>query len=375
MSRDQRKRVLAGLVVAVAALCAILLWDVFVLVFFAITIAYILSPLRSFLVDHGMGRRLAATFCTTLVFFSGLVLFAPIVISLYVRREEIALFFETLPDTITLSAGGYSYAVDVASQIEKANQLLSDVAIDAASQLPVIALELFIFALIVYVLLLRPREARDAILDPIPSEYHDIAFAYHERLRSILYAIYVLQAAVALGTFLMAYPFYLILGYEPAFTLAVISGMLQFLPIVGPSIVVIGLAVMDVAAGAFTQAIIVTVLGLTVIGLLPDVLIRPRLARLTAGMPGSLYFVGFTGGLLSVGAIGVIAGPVAVALVAESVELLSEEVPGTKQTQLNALRQKPPDEPPPPDKLRPPATPTEPGDGATPRDDQPPSTG
>ncbi len=44
---------------------------------------------------------------------------------------------------------------------------------------------------------------------------------------------------------------------------------------------------------------------------------RPKLARYTTGLPASLYFVGFTGGVLTLGVIGFIAGPVVIALLVE----------------------------------------------------------
>jgi predicted PurR-regulated permease PerM len=56
------------------------------------------------------------------------------------------------------------------------------------------------------------------------------------------------------------------------------------------------------------------------------VLIRPRLAHETAQLPGGLYFVGFVGGLLTLGPVGVIAGPLVVALVVELSSLLSSEL-------------------------------------------------
>jgi predicted PurR-regulated permease PerM len=121
------------------------------------------------------------------------------------------------------------------------------------------------------------------------------------------------------------------------FTLAVLAGVLQFIPILGPSIVVLVLAALELVAGNVVDAAVVTVVGLVVIGFLPDALIRPRLARLTSGIPGSLYFVGFTGGILSVGLVGLIAGPVVVALLAEAVSLLSAEA-GSAQQQLTASR-------------------------------------
>ena len=51
-------------------------------------------------------------------------------------------------------------------------------------------------------------------------------------------------------------------------------------------------------------------------------------------MPASLYFVGFTGGVLSLGVIGFIAGPVVVAMLVEVVNLLAAENGARNETRL-----------------------------------------
>jgi hypothetical protein len=56
------------------------------------------------------------------------------------------------------------------------------------------------------------------------------------------------------------------------------------------------------------------------IGVVPDAVIRPRLASWAADLPTSLYFIGFVDGVLTVGPVGSIAGP----LVVELVDLPSE---------------------------------------------------
>jgi predicted PurR-regulated permease PerM len=61
-------------------------------------------------------------------------------------------------------------------------------------------------------------------------------------------------------------------------------------------------------------------LGLVLVGFLPDAVIRTKLAGRTADLPASLHFVGFVGGVLTLGLIGFIAGP----LLVESLVLLSE---------------------------------------------------
>jgi predicted PurR-regulated permease PerM len=329
-----RQTVLAGSLGVTSLVAAALLWEVLPVVFFAITIAYILYPLRRWLYNHGASGRLAAGICTVSAFLTGLLLILPMLSALYFRRSQLFASLQQLPETVPVSVGEFSYTIDLASLFATAQSLSGDAAVTLAGAAPALALKVFLFTLVVYALLRRPHRVRRSLLRPVPSAYRDIVMSLHERTRSILYAIYVLQAAVAFGTFLIGYVVFLLLGYQSAFTLAVIGGILQFIPILGPSVLVVGLAGIEILAGDTTGAITILVIGFVVIGFLPDALIRPRLARLTTGMPGSLYFVGFTGGVLSVGLVGLVAGPVVVALLAEAISLLTAET-ATVQQQLD----------------------------------------
>jgi predicted PurR-regulated permease PerM len=327
----RRQTVLWVVFTAVTVLTGAIIWEVLPTVFFAITIAYILYPVRRRLVHHGASGRLAAMVSTVTAFLIGMLLAAPLFGALYFRRGELFEFLRQLPGTLTLAVGEFSYSIDIASVLTAAQQASGQVAVAGIQVLPVVALKLFLFTLVVYALLLRPEGIKRALLEPVPSRHRDIVLAFHERTRSILYAIYVLQAAVAFGTFLIGLAVFLLLGYESAFALAVICGVLQFIPILGPSVVIVVLTGVQVIAGDVTGAVVIFVVGMVVIGFLPDALIRPRLARLTTGMPGSLYFVGFTGGILSVGIVGLVAGPVVVALLAEAVVLLTSERAAVQQ--------------------------------------------
>lgn len=320
-----------GALGALAAPTAYILLNVLSTVFFAITVAYILYPLRLFLSRRGLGPRVAVAASTLSAFLAGVLLVAPPVGVLYFRREGVFAFLRDLPDTLSLSVGEFTCAVEIGTLIASSRAVLENLAVSLARALPAITLKGFLFTLVVYALLLRPQGIRAALFRPAPPEYHDVALAFYRRTKSILYAIYVLQAAVAVGTFLIALVVFWVLGYDSVFTLAVLSGVLQFIPIVGPSVVIVALAALEVLAGNVVDAAVVTVVGLVVIGFLSDVLIRPRLAGLTSGIPDSLYFVGFTGGVLSVGLVGLVAGPVAVALLADAVSLLSEETATQQQ--------------------------------------------
>ncbi|WP_338730236.1 AI-2E family transporter [Haladaptatus sp. DJG-WS-42] len=323
-NNGQRQYVLAGLVAVIALLAAFLLADVVATVFFAITVAYVLFPFREYLVTHHLKPRYASALATVVAFLSLAGLLAPIGIVIYLRRLQLAEFIQNLPPEIVLRYSGFFYVIRTEDAILYANNTLTQIAISGVQAAPVLALKAALFTFLVFAILLEPRGVAAAIFRPIPRPYHDIAIALHERIRDTLFAIYVLQAATALGTFVLALAVFFILGYESFFALAVIAGIFQFIPILGPSVLVVALAGYQVSIGDVNAAAAVLILGLIVIAFVPDALIRPRLAEQTADLPGSLYFIGFVGGILSVGVMGFIAGPLIIALFVEAIDLLSD---------------------------------------------------
>ncbi|WP_128477145.1 AI-2E family transporter [Halorussus pelagicus] len=325
---QSRQWVLAGVLALVGLLAAAVLFDVLGTVFLAITVAYVLVPLHERFVERGVPSWWASAAASAVAFVSVLLLFLSFGFLLYRRRSELVDFLIGLPNSVTFELFGAAYTVEAGFVTEILREYLGVVALGLARTAPVLALKGTLFALLVFGLLVGRERARRALLAPIPHAYRDVVAAFHERTRATLYAIYVLQAATAVGTFLVALPVFYALDFPFVFTLALVAGFLQFLPIVGPSFLVALLALYRLTGDDLTGAILVFVVGGLVIGWLPDAVIRTRLARETADLPGSLYFVGFTGGLLSVGPIGFIAGPLVVALLVEASELLAAEVNG-----------------------------------------------
>nr|WP_276278714.1 AI-2E family transporter [Halomicroarcula sp. SYNS111] len=316
---------LATLLAGALLLAMAMLSSVLATIFFAITVAYVLYPLSGWLVDLGLSKRLAAAVATAVAFGAGTAIAVPLGAVVYLRRRDLFAFFRQLPDTVTLEVGGMVYVLEVEAALGSARGALTDAAVELAAEAPVLALKVVLFTILVYAILWRPTAPREEIFRMVPPAYHDVLHRLHERLRSTLYAIYVLQAATAFGTFMVAWVFFAVLGLPGAFALAVLAGILQFVPIVGPSIVVVAIGVAQAIAGDVIGAVLLVVFGLVVIGFMPDAVIRPRLARYTTGMPTSLYFVGFVGGLLSLGAVGFIAGPVIIGLLVELLDILTDE--------------------------------------------------
>lgn len=319
-----RRTVLAGLLVALVALAAAVLFDVLGTVFFAVTVAYVLAPVQDRLTDHGFPARMGSAATTAAAAVVAAVPLAVVGYLAYRRREDLQALVSDLPDVFVGDIAGLHYELPLSTVQAYATDAVQGLAATAAVAVPVLALKAGLFVLLVFGLLARKRAAARALLAPVPAAYHDVAFALHERTRDTLFAIYVLQVVTAIGTFAFALPLFYALGYQYAVTLAVLAGVLQFLPIIGPSVLVAGLAAYEASVGAPGAAVVVLGLGLLVVAALPDLLVRPLVADRTARLPGALYYVGFVGGLLTLGPVGIVAGPLAVALVVEAGDLLAD---------------------------------------------------
>jgi len=321
----RRQSVLAGLLLFVVVVAGTVLSAVLATVFLAVTVAYLLGPAASWLVDRGWSRRRASLATTAAAMLVGVAVVAPVVAVFVLRIEALVDLIRSLPPAIAIEAFGVQWTLTLADLGPPLASLARSLARSTLAAVPVLALKLSVFVLLTYALVRHEHEARSAVLGIVPDAYHDVASAFDERVRNTLLAIYVLQAATAVGTFLLALPVFVGFGYASPIALAAFAGLLQFLPIVGPALLLAGLALVHVSAGELAAAVGIVVVGGVVVAILPDVVVRPRLARVTADVPGSLYFVGFVGGLLSLGTVGIVAGPVAVGLVVEAADLLADE--------------------------------------------------
>ena len=318
-----RQRVLGAILVAFVILTTITLFEVLGTIFLAVTIAFLLTPIRRWFRDRGVGRVPATLIVTVGATAAILVILAPIAVVLFVRLEDAIAILQALPDSIELRAYEFSYTILLDDLLEFAIVWLRDAAVAASLQLPVLLVKFALFVFIVFALLQHERDISSNVYGVVPPRHRDIVQSLHRRARDTLYAIYVLQGATAFVTVLLALPVFYAFGYETWIALGTLAGILQFVPVIGPSALILLLVLGEVLAEEFLRALLLLVIGGGLIAAVPDVVIRPQLAKRTTRLSSVPYFVGFVGGLLSLGAIGIIVGPLVVALLLESASLVA----------------------------------------------------
>lgn len=321
---DTRGGRLGLLALGLLAFTLLMLMEVLGTLFFAVTVAYVVLPIKRWIAGTGAPNRLATAIATSFVFIGAIAIVAPLLTVVYRRRDLILTYLQDLPGAVTIESFGFSYVLEVGDVIPVIRNVLTDTALSLARAAPLLVTKLFLFTFIVYALLLRPEVIRRVLFRVVPAGHEGDLAKFHERLRDTLYGIYVVQAATAVGTFAIALVVFYMLGYEAFLAFAVFAGILQFIPILGPSILVIAISAAEYITGGPESAILTLVVGLVVIGALPDLILRPLLAKRTADLAPSLYFIGFIAGALSWGAIGVIAGPVVIAILVQAFQIASE---------------------------------------------------
>lgn len=323
--RRPRRNIIAGLLGIVAVLAGVLLIDVLPTVFFGITVAYVLIPFSDRVQNQGFSRSGASLISTIATLLIAILLFIPMGVVLYLRRREIISIVRGLPSAVTFEFGEFVYTIDASEVISLGVTYFSRFAIELLRNSPVLLTKVVVFVFVVFGVLVRRHELQRALIAPVAAEYHDIAFAINTRIRSTLYTLYIVQVMTSIVTFAVAIPVFWLLGYQYPITLAVVAGVLQFLPVIGPGFLIGGLTLYELINGVYPDAVLVFVFGMGIVALAPDVLLRPRLVSERASLPASLYFVGFVGGVLSLGPVGIIAGPLLVSVLVFLLSMLGTE--------------------------------------------------
>jgi predicted PurR-regulated permease PerM len=171
--------------------------------------------------------------------------------------------------------------------------------------------------------LFRDRETiLDACYGIIPIEEaktHDIAARTKEVIGATVYGSLLIAAIQGtLGFFI-----FWVLGLPSALLWGVVMFFLSMIPMAGAFLVWAPAAVYLALSGAVTQAVILTVWGVLVVGSIDNVL-SPKLVGKRACMHELLIFFAVLGGIDVFGVIGVVLGPVLVAVTLALLEMVRQ---------------------------------------------------
>jgi predicted PurR-regulated permease PerM len=140
-----------------------------------------------------------------------------------------------------------------------------------------------------------------------------------------LYAIYVVQVAIAILTFFIALPVFYLLGYGNILFYSFLAAFCELIPILGSSSTFILIGAYALALGDTRGVFILFFLGYLVVSCVPEIWIRPVLVGRRVKINPVIMFIGIVGGLLTMNLAGFVLGPVMIVLLITSFRIYASE--------------------------------------------------
>ncbi|MCK9581564.1 MAG: AI-2E family transporter [Methanoregula sp.] len=180
--------------------------------------------------------------------------------------------------------------------------------------LTLILFKIFTFFFTLFILLLHGDELKSRIMEHLPPSMDEYVSRLSEVTVDTLYAIYVVQIAIAILTFFIAIPVFYLLGYGNILFYSFFAAFCELIPILGSSATFVIMGAYALALDDTRGILIIFFLGYFIVALMPEVWIRPVLVGRRVKIHPVIMFIGIIGGIMTMGLAGFVLGPVIIVL-------------------------------------------------------------
>jgi predicted PurR-regulated permease PerM len=140
-----------------------------------------------------------------------------------------------------------------------------------------------------------------------------------------LYAIYIVQIAIAILTFFIAIPVFYLLGYGNIIFYSFLAAFCELIPILGSSVAFILIGTYALALDDTRGVFILFFLGYLIVSCVPEIYVRPVLVGRRVKIHPLIMFIGILSGILTMGLAGFVLGPVIIVLIITSYRMYVQE--------------------------------------------------
>lgn len=229
------------------------------------------------------------------------------------------------PATNPLSYGVPFSKTTLSSMLVQANDFFIDYEKTLITNLSLILFKMFVFFFSLSALLFHGDWLKNRFMSRMPP----VIGMYVTQLSSVtadtLYAIYVVQLAIAVLTFFIALPVFYVLGYGNILFYSFFAAFCELIPVLGSSSTFVLIGVYALALGDTRGVFIAFFLGYLIVSCFPEVYVRPVLVGRRVKINPFIMFIGIIGGILTMGLAGFVLGPVMIVLLINSFRIYANE--------------------------------------------------
>lgn len=139
-----------------------------------------------------------------------------------------------------------------------------------------------------------------------------------------IYSLIIVQISAALIAFLLALPFFYLLGVDDPLLFATLIGVAMLIPLIGAQLMILFFALYFITIGDIWRAVITLFIGYPLLSGWIDFYYRPVMMGKRVAIPPVMMMIGIFAGVPFMGIAGFIIGPVLVALAVTGYKILAE---------------------------------------------------
>lgn len=326
--RNDQFPFLLMVILTVAAI--ILFWSIMDMVLFGASLAIVLLPLHHRLSRHIPPIASAILVTAGIIGASGIVIAFTLTI-FSSNASTLTTMFTSIstwvnnPGTSMAAFGVPFNKASVTSLLSTGNSFFVNYNQTLIDNLTLIVFKGFIFFATLLILLFHGDELKCRIMDRMPEPLNSFVNRLSDVTVDTLYAIYVVQVAIAVLTFFIAIPVFYLLGYGDILFYSFFAAFCELVPILGSSVAFLLIGAYALAIGDLQGVLILFVLGYIVVSCMPEIFIRPVLVGRRVKINPVIMFVGIIGGILTMGLAGFVLGPVIVVLLITSYRMYIQD--------------------------------------------------
>ena len=301
----------------------IVLWSIMDMVLLGASLAIVLMPLH-----HRLSTRVRPILSASLITGGVLAIFAGATLITFQifssNAPALSAMFSTIgtwlndPATNPLSYGVPFSKTSLAETLADGNAFFVEYEKTLIKYLSIILFKMFVFFFSLGALIYHGDLLKERFMSHAP----EILCMYVDRLSAVtvdtLYAIYVVQVAIAALTFFIALPVFYILGYGNVLFYSFFAAFCELIPVLGSSSTFILIGAYALALGDTRGVFILFFLGYLIVSCVPEIYVRPVLVGRRVKINPVIMFIGIIGGLLTMGLAGFVLGPVMIVLLITS---------------------------------------------------------
>jgi len=333
-SLDQFTILVIIVIISATVIAFFQLFDVFIL---AVSAAIVMLPLHHYF-SRRIGTYSSVVFITLILFIISLIFVSFIAYIFFQNQGYIKDLFMKVFSWLSSNPSDPLFSNlniqknQAIQWIENQQMTVRSYITEIFNQLPLIVLKITVFFLSFALFILKGDEIYNTLLQLLPERFKKNFLILSQTTVDTLFAIFVVHFTIAAITVLLAIPFFYFLGYGHVLFLGVSAGILKLIPIIGPSAIIIVLGIYAISIGDIRGFLFLFFIGYPIVCAMPDLYIRPVMMGKRACIHPIIMWIGFFGGLITMGLIGFVLGPLILALLTRAYTIFKTEMRTTNNS-------------------------------------------